>query len=558
MKRVFVVFLSLLLICMISVPALAAGSAHMSVSASASQLYRGDMVTFTVSISAVEDCTAAGFVVKYDSNVFEWVSGKVLVSGATMSNFSGGTATLAFDSGRAVSGEIFQFVLKVKDNAPFGSATVSGSSSVKVNQEAISASAGSASVTVVCQHEYGTPVKTDDLEHVSQCSHCGEKKTEGHSWQDVSIIQAATCKDPGSKNVQCTDCGFQTQQVIPVNEDHSYSSWSKVNGSTHTRTCSVCQKVDNASHSWNSGKATKEATCTETGNLLRTCTGCGTTREDTIPLAEHSYSPFTRVDAQTHTHSCTVCQFAETLEHTYESGWQHDADAHFLSCDGCGEKKDRSAHIPGAAATDTTPQLCTVCERMLMPELSHEHAFESVWSADEQAHWHSCESCIITDGWQEHSFADVCSDACGVCGTQRQAPHQPEDELSADAAGHWYDCGLCEEKLEFTEHTPGPAATATSAQYCAVCQLEMAPVLPHDPVYDQGTTLHWHECACGERVEASVEDCQICKDAGRNRQFPWWILCVAEAVVLGGVILFLFLRLKKLRKDAMYQKWMKK
>lgn len=554
MRRILACAACLVLLIMLGVNVYAAGSAAITFSASSASVYRGDTVTITVSLSNSNAITDGAIKFSYDSNVFEFVKGDRLIGELGEVKASGGN--FMYSGSAVASGKVFTFVLRVKDTAPFGSYTISGSANLNNLNEQITCSISTAKVTVACKHAYGTPAKSSDAEHTSTCTHCGDKKTEAHSWQDVNVIQGATCKDTGSKNVKCTGCGHTTTQTIPVNEDHSYSGWSKVNGSTHTRTCSVCQKVDNASHDWNGGKVTKEATCTETGSLLRTCNGCGTTREDTIPVAEHTYGSFTRVDDKTHTHTCTVCQFVETLDHTFESGWQNDADAHYLVCDGCGEKKDRSVHIPGAAATDTTPQLCTVCQRVLMPELSHEHTFETAWASDETAHWHSCTSCIITDSWQEHSYADVCAAACSVCGAQRQAPHEPAKELSADATGHWYGCGLCQEKLEFAEHTPGPAATATSAQFCTVCQFEIAPVLPHDPVYDAGTTLHWHECACGERVEAPVEACEICAAAGVYKQeFPWWLLCIAEAVVLGGVILFLLLRMNKIRKEAIQNSW---
>ena len=125
-----------ILICVLllglTVPAVnAAGSAGMRVSASQNQIYRGDTVTFTVSISEVENCKAAGFVVSYDSSVFEWVSGSILAGGAAMSDFSGGTGSLAFAEGKNLSGAIFSFKLRVKDTAPFGGTSVSGQGNVR-------------------------------------------------------------------------------------------------------------------------------------------------------------------------------------------------------------------------------------------------------------------------------------------------------------------------------------------------------------------------------------------------------------------------------------------
>ncbi|UKI12820.1 MAG: hypothetical protein L6V84_00265 [Oscillospiraceae bacterium] len=38
---------------------------------------------------------------------------------------------------------------------------------------------------------------------------------------------------------------------------------------------------------------------------------------------------------------------------------------HWHECSVCGDKKDVAAHIPGAEATETTPQTCTVCDYVI-------------------------------------------------------------------------------------------------------------------------------------------------------------------------------------------------
>lgn len=71
----------------------------------------------------------------------------------------------------------------------------------------------------------------------------------------------------------------------------------------------------------------------------------------------------------------------------------------------------------------------------------------------------------------------------------------------------------------------------------------MAPVLPHDHVYNVSGSAHSHLCACGEAYEADGATCEIC--LAENRPFPWWIVCIIESIALGGVIVFLLLRGKK-------------
>ena len=118
----------------------------------------------------------------------------------------------------------------------------------------------------------------------------------------------------------------------------------------------------------------------------------------------------------------------------------------------------------------------------------------------------------------------------------REPAHAPGAVWSADAGGHWYACGDCGEKVDFEPHTAGPEATITNAQNCTVCGFEMAPVVPHDHVFDSEGTRHAHFCACGEAYEAEAGDCEVC--AG----FPWGIVCILETLLLCAAALWLHRR----------------
>ena len=50
-------------------------------------------------------------------------------------------------------------------------------------------------------------------------------------------------------------------------------------------------------HKWDAGVLVQEATCTEDGCRRYTCTQCGTTKDETLPAAGHSYEKG----------KCTVC-----------------------------------------------------------------------------------------------------------------------------------------------------------------------------------------------------------------------------------------------------------
>lgn len=542
MRKVVCVLICVLLLGMMIPAVYAAGSARMSVSASQTQVYRGDTVTFTVSISAVENCKAAGFVVSYDSSVFEWVSGTVLASGTAMSDFSGGTGSFAFSEGKSISGGIFSFKLRVNDTAPFGGTSVFGQGNARDTEGAVSCSVNGAGITVVCRHNFENFTKADGDNHQSTCSICGEQKTESHSWDSGKVTKAATCKETGTKELTCTACGATKTETIPVTSDHKYGSYTKVDGKNHSHTCSICGKKETVNHTWNSGKVLKKATCQEEGSKELTCTGCKATKTEVVKKTAHSFTPWEKVDDTSHTRKCTVCDLTENGSHSAADVWDHDENGHFRKCV-CGHTLSWEAHVPGPEPTETTDQLCTVCGRLLKPNTAHEHVFDAAWTTDEVGHWHKCTQCDEKDGFATHAFEDECDSECNVCGAERTAPHVPGETREADAEGHWFPCKLCGAQANFAAHSPGPAATTSTPQNCTVCGFELAPVLPHDHVYDHQGSVHVHACACGETYEADALTCTVC--LAENKPFPWWIVCIAEAVVFGGILVFYLVKNRK-------------
>ena len=615
MKKYLTILLCLLLMLSVSVGAQAAGSASMSLSTSGGTVYPGDSFTVTVKLSNTQSVSNGGIVLKFDSNVFEITGGSCNISGATGEvKVSRGGGVFSVEQDKVVSGNIFTIKMKVKSGATAGKYSISGNASLASASGSISCSVNGTTVTVGCQHSYGASTQVDGLTHVRKCTKCGETWTENHVWGKETVTKAATCKEEGSRTKTCTDCGMTKTEPIPVTKDHKYGAWSRKNDSIHVRSCSVCGKQESASHSWNSGKVTKKATCQQEGTRVRTCTGCKAEKTEKISKTAHSYGNCTMVDENSHTHACTVCGKEETTAHTWDSGkvtreptctetgetlltctgpgcgatktgevpvaahtygeWKktdetthtrtcsvcgatetdthacddvmhHDENGHFSLCDGCGGQVSWQAHVPGAEPTETTDQICTVCNRVLRPNTLHAHEFAEEWASDELGHWHGCKFCDEKQGFTAHAYENGCDGKCEVCGTDRTAPHAPKIQWEFDAAGHWHRCGDCGQKLDLQPHSPGPEATTSAPQICTDCGCELAPVLPHDHDYTASGSTHTHACHCGAPYEADAKTCAVC--AAENKDFPWWIVCIAEAVCFGGVIAFLLLR--KGKKD---------
>jgi hypothetical protein len=315
-----------------------------------------------------------------------------------------------------------------------------------------------------------------------------------------------------------------------------------VDENTHTHACTVCGKEETTKHIWDDGTVVRNATCLDTGELPRTCTGkgCGAQKTDTIPLADHTFSQWKKIDETAHGRSCTLCGLEESGTHCCDDALLHDENGHFQQCGVCDGQVNRQVHTPGPEPTETEDQVCTVCARVLRPNTRHVHEFAQTWSNDELGHWYGCIYCDEKRGFAVHAFENNCDSLCEVCRKERTAPHTPELRWSWDETGHWRRCADCGGKVGVTAHTPGDAATTATPQLCIDCGYEIAPVLSHDHAYDLHGSEHVHLCPCGESYRASAGNCEICR--AEAREFPWWILCIAEAVVFGGVIGWLLLR----------------
>ncbi len=536
MKRKITTFLlTVLMLAMLVLSVSAATSAGLS--ASKSTVYRGDEFTVTVKLTNDRPLTDGGLQITCGSGL-KLVSGTCSVSGATIRNVnaSNGICSFAFDTGEesTVSGAIFTLKLQVTQDASFGTSSVSVSGSVRNLNQSYPVSA-SCAVKIACKHSYGDAVQVDASTHQRTCIHCQEVVSESHSFTS-QVLKAATCKQAGSEKLTCA-CGYTKTQEIAKSDTHSYGAWKKVDDSKHTHTCDVCSQTQTAAHTWNSGTVTKAATCISTGIRKYTCTGCKATKTETIKKSTtHAYSAWTAVDENTHTRTCKDCDKTETADHSFGE-WSHDETSHYKLCAGCAQRSEEADHTPGPEATETTDQLCTVCQRILMPSTAHVHEFSEQWSADESVHWHNCTYCTQTDEPGAHVYSSDCDSDCDVCGAERQAPHVPAEDWSADDDSHWLLCTLCGQALDLQAHTPADAATLQSAQYCSVCNWVMSPKLTHDT--HAFTGVHTHLCECGEVLEAD-ENCQVCTDA--RHSVPWWWFVIGAQTLALGIAIYLLLR----------------
>lgn len=547
MRKIIALFVLVMTLAALALPIYATDSATMSVSAGSSSVSRGETVEFTVRMTAVEDCRSAGIILNYDSSVFEFVSGNCTVAGVSMSSFSNGTGNFAFSSGTSVSGTVFTFRLRVKDNAPFGSYTVGGSGNARDSAGSIATSVSGTKITVACKHNYTEWTRIDENKHSKTCSGCGDVIIESHDWASSTIDQYASCVADGQRTVKCTACGESKTEVIPKNNYHAIQSYTKVDDNSHKGSCIVCGQTFTVSHSWDDGVVMTPATCAAGGQTLYTCTGtnCGATKTvATDPTGEHTYE----FECGT---ECVVCGDVRENGHTYGTEWKTDKQNHFHVCIYCGAEGAAIAHTPGAAATAWLPQTCTVCKYIIQPAGNHKHNPSDEWTMDKNAHWYSCPGCSEQLERTQHDFDNACDNLCEVCGYTRNTSHSFSTEYESDAASHYLTCTICGTHKDVASHIPGPPATELEPQTCMVCSYVLAPAVGHQFVsfWSWNENGHFHRCDCGEADQViphtwgpGVEGpgvltyvCTVC-GAQRSRLAPldWrFIAILAVPFVLG-------------------------
>lgn len=591
MKKVYRVLLCVLLLAAMAVTVSAAASAQMTVSASKTTAYRGDTIEFTVRISTVDDCRSAAFMLTYDKDVFEFVSGSCSLSGTSLANFSSGTGTFAYSSGTTVSGEIFTFRLKVKSDAVIGDYRISANVNTRDSNGAIPTTVNSLSITVACNHSYGPWSELDNAKHKHNCTICGNEETANHTWNSGTEVKAANCKEGGQIRYTCTECAATKTEDTPKSNDHKYGAWTE-SGSGHQQACAVCGDVKTGSHTWDGGTAIKEANCVEGGQTKYTCTGCFATKtEDTPKTNDHKYGNWENTSDTAHKHICSVCRKEETANHSWDGGtvtkkatckedgvktvtctgcaatkteqipkltthtydhgcdndcnvcglsrttthkysgaWSKDKASHWHECSECKEKKDTAAHTPGAEATETTAQTCTVCGYIMKAALGHTHSYADSWTTDGEGHWYACSGCEERGSYADHDFENVCDADCSVCGGTRETGHTYEGGWTSDETGHWQVCVGCGLKADEAAHVPGVEATAATAQTCTVCAYEIAPALGGEAT----------EMTDSTELTTPAGDGEAEKDGSL-----WWILVLAGVAVAGGAAAVVAVKKKK-------------
>lgn len=282
--------------------------------------------------------------------------------------------------------------------------------------------------------------------------------------------------------VKCTVCDkvLSTKTIIlPLTDDHTPGTAVKENekaGDCKTASsydsvvyCTLCSKEvsrtnktgDKGTHVAGAPEVTvTDATCQKKGSIVEIykCTVCGTQMDkktSELAITDHvASSPvMENVVSATCTKSgsyvsvvyCATCnkvlssetKTTEMIPHTSAKAVEENrkepvncgANGTYDSvvyCSSCKKEISRvqqsipaPEHTPGPEPTETTAQICTVCNALIAPAIGHTHHWVGTWSSDNTGHWYACSGCTEKKDFAEHTFENNCDADCNICGYKR-------------------------------------------------------------------------------------------------------------------------------------------
>ena len=123
---------------------------------------------------------------------------------------------------------------------------------------------------------------------------------KGHGWDNGNVTKAATYTETGIKTFKCKDCGETRTEEIPsldktyhilqvvaptcTSEGYTIYECNEVPGLTYKGSF-----TDKTPHTYDEGVVTKEATIYEKGVKTFTCSACGDTYTEDIPMVEKTW-----------------------------------------------------------------------------------------------------------------------------------------------------------------------------------------------------------------------------------------------------------------------------
>ena len=148
---------------------------------------------------------------------------------------------------------------------------------------------------------------------------CRIDETDEYHVLTLQNTTPATCIQEGTQTVQCSLCGYQRTDAVPLT-DHTWTEWTDTAVSdvpscqrdqVLTRRCQVCgleqtNVIPAGGHQWQAVSYI-EATCTQDGTAVRRCALCGEEETISLPAYGHTYVHTDMQDGSGGKDVCALC-----------------------------------------------------------------------------------------------------------------------------------------------------------------------------------------------------------------------------------------------------------
>ncbi len=300
-----------------------------------------------------------------------------------------------------------------------------------------------------------------DAVYYQECSVCHTTE-EGKTWTDTGSMLEHVWEETTKYNKTQADC--ETDEVYYYECALCHSSSEDITGDTWTK-----------SYAWNHN-FTGEYVPNGDGTHNRKCVNEGCTKTGANDTCD--YGEWTKVDADTHEHTCTLCGYTpDAVEHNWTAWTSTDATLeadgkHSRYCEDCKtvETEDCTYTRTEKAETCTeggyTIHSCDVCD--------HEYRTEG---APSKGHNYIGEYKFDT-ATDMHQRA--CVNGCGTygSGTELDKWTACEFEYTNTVDGkHLAECKFCDNEQE--EDCDGGQATCPAPAVCAKCEAEYGTTSDH-------------------------------------------------------------------------------